>query len=283
MYQFDRSSTNALERTRRHPASSSARTPSVVSGDELLVARDEPAVERPQVAGRFAPSRLEPLDVRVVDEELDRVPERQQPPLDLVAPARSRSCTFWLGTCSQYIQRTTSAPIRSIASFASIAFPVDLCISRAGLVADPLVGEHALVRRPALERHRHERHRVEPEPDLLAALRDPVGREPLLPVRVIGEVGAGEALRRARRIPPRHPLGVAPAERRERDDARRRARRRRPPGSAAPRRRRRSQRMTTSSIHGRCSSWSPSRPRRRALLELLARADRRSGAPQSHG
>jgi hypothetical protein len=37
---------------------------------------------------------------------------------------------FWLGTASQYIQRMTSAPICSMASLVSIAFPVDLCISR---------------------------------------------------------------------------------------------------------------------------------------------------------
>src|SRR5438045_3804011 len=37
---------------------------------------------------------------------------------------------FWLGTCSPNIQRTMSAPMCSKASFASIAFPHDLCISR---------------------------------------------------------------------------------------------------------------------------------------------------------
>ena len=37
---------------------------------------------------------------------------------------------FWLGTWAAYIRRITSAPMRSKASFASIAFPHDLCISR---------------------------------------------------------------------------------------------------------------------------------------------------------
>ena len=67
-------------------------------GDELLGAREEPAVERLEVAG-FGLRR----DVRVVDEELRAVPERQQPALCLVrravaevacsgsAPARSRA------------------------------------------------------------------------------------------------------------------------------------------------------------------------------------------------
>ena len=36
----------------------------------------------------------------------------------------------WLGFCSQYNQRITSAPMRSSASFSSMAFPHDLCISR---------------------------------------------------------------------------------------------------------------------------------------------------------
>ena len=37
---------------------------------------------------------------------------------------------FWLGTCSQYSQRITSAPIESSASSAVMAFPHERCISR---------------------------------------------------------------------------------------------------------------------------------------------------------
>ena len=79
MYQFETSSTNdskaridvdgqrRLVRVRRF-------------GDELLRPRDEPAVERPQVAVglELRPRRREAFDVAVVDEELDRVPEREQ-------------------------------------------------------------------------------------------------------------------------------------------------------------------------------------------------------------
>ena len=88
----------------------------------------------------------------------------------------------------------------------------------AALVEHLLVAEHAPERRPAGEHDRHEELRVEPEPDLLAHLRDPVGGEPLLPVGVIGEVGRGEALRGARRVAVLDPRRVLPAERRERDD-----------------------------------------------------------------
>ena len=87
------------------------------------------------------------------------------------------------------------------------------------LVEHLLVAEHGAERRAADERHRHEELRVEPEPDLLAHLRDPVGREPLLPVGVIGQVGAVSPARGAGRVPALDPLGVLPAERRERHDA----------------------------------------------------------------
>ena len=49
---------------------------------ELSGAREQPAIERLQLARRLV--RVEPLDPRVVDEELDGVPERQQPPFDVV-------------------------------------------------------------------------------------------------------------------------------------------------------------------------------------------------------
>ena len=88
----------------------------------------------------------------------------------------------------------------------------------ARLVEHLLVAEHLPERRPARERDRHEELRVEPEADLLAHLRDPVGREPLLPVGVIGEVGGRQPLRRAGRVALLDVLRALPAERRERHD-----------------------------------------------------------------
>ncbi len=90
----------------------------------------------------------------------------------------------------------------------------------AALVQHLLVAEHALERRPADEDHRHEELRVEPQPDLLAHLGDPGRGEPLLPVRVIRQVGRREPLRRAGPVALGHPLRALPAERRERDDSR---------------------------------------------------------------
>src|SRR6185436_4640715 len=51
-------------------------------GDELLGALDEPAVERLKLARRVS-TGPKAVDVRVVDEELDRIPVRQQPAPDL--------------------------------------------------------------------------------------------------------------------------------------------------------------------------------------------------------
>src|SRR5207248_9424037 len=50
--------------------------------NELLGPLEQPTVERLQLAGRVG-SRPEAGDVRIVDEELDRVPERQQAAPDL--------------------------------------------------------------------------------------------------------------------------------------------------------------------------------------------------------
>src|SRR5207247_4912396 len=61
--------------------------------------------------------------------------------------------------------------------------------------------------------------RVEPEPNLGAALANPVGREPLLPAGVVGQVGPGQPGGRARRVAVLDPGPVLPAERREVDDA----------------------------------------------------------------
>ena len=80
--------------------------------------------------------------------------------------------------------------------------------------------QHGAIRRAADQDHAHEQLRVEPEPDLLAHLGDPVGGEPALPIGLVGQVRHREPLPRA--------LGVAallegvapPAERGERHDAR---------------------------------------------------------------
>src|SRR6266576_4979711 len=88
------------------------------------------------------------------------------------------------------------------------------------LVAYVLVTEHLLVRRAPIEYDGHEEERVEPEPDLLAHLRHPVRGKPLLPVRMIGKVGARETLRRAGGVALGDPLRVLPAKRGEGDDAR---------------------------------------------------------------
>ena len=109
--------------------------------------------------------------------------------------------------------------MRANASSASIMLPHEPCISRPVLVEHLLVAEHLAERRPPGQRDRHEELRVEPEPDLLAHLRDPVGREPLLPGRVVGQVGGRQPLGGAGRVPLRHVLRALPAERRERDDA----------------------------------------------------------------
>src|SRR5262249_61457677 len=87
------------------------------------------------------------------------------------------------------------------------------------LVEHLLVAEHAPERGLTDEDDRHEELRVEAESDLLAHLRGPVGREPLLPVRMVGQVRSGEPARGARSVPLRDPLGALPAERGERDDA----------------------------------------------------------------
>ena len=72
------------------------RQPALAGGrlaDESPSALDEPRIERLELAGRAAlevavPGR-EALDVRVLDEERGRVPERQEPPLDLVRRAEA--------------------------------------------------------------------------------------------------------------------------------------------------------------------------------------------------
>ena len=201
------------------------REPALVPGGRLahqcVGPLDEPAVEWLELAVRpvleVAPPRRPASDVRVVDEELARVPERQQPALDLVCGTEAEEEVL--------VRRLRAVlPAHDVRAHAGERVGgVDRVPPRAVhlapvLVEHLLVAEHLAERGPARERDRHEELRVEPEADLLAHLRDPVRREPFLPVAVIREVGAGEPLRRSSRIAARHVLGALPAERGEGDD-----------------------------------------------------------------
>ena len=211
MYQLERSSTNALEGAGRPPASSSASNALGRLGDELPRPGDDPArrAAAPPAARReVVVRRLEVLDVRVGDEERDRVPEREQPPLDLAGRAVAELQVLRRRRLAELPAHHVGAhPVERLVRVDRVA-PRAVHLA-AVLVEELLVGEHAPVRRAADERHRHEELRVEPEPDLLAHLRDPVGREPLLPVRVVGQVGAGQPLGRAGRVAARHVLGLS--------------------------------------------------------------------------
>ena len=84
---------------------------------------------------------------------------------------------------------------------------------------------------------RHEELRVEPEPDLLAHLRHPVGREPLLPVGMVGQIGMREPASRAGRVAPGDSTRRSPSRASRTGRCPRRARRRRPRARARPARR----------------------------------------------
>ncbi len=161
---------------------------------------------------------LERLDRAVVAEELRRVPQRQQPPLDLLcrAEAEQEIAVGRLGAVLPAHHVGTHARERVLRVDHVAPRAVHLL---AVLVEHLLVAQDLLERCPPGQRDRHQELRVEPEPDLLAHLRHPVGREPLLPRRVIGEVGRRQAPSGARCVPLGEVLRVLPAERRERDDA----------------------------------------------------------------
>ena len=238
--------------------SASPRRPSVASRTSCVRPRDEPAVER-TLRGRPAlevrQRRLEALDVAVAR-------RRTTVEFQNVSSLRLISCAgpkpksrFRSGGCAQYCQRITSAPIRSNASSASIMFPHEPCISRPVLVEHLLVAEHALERRAVDEHDRHEELRVEPEPDLLAHLGHPVGREPLLPVGVVGQVGVREPRRGAGGVAASAPTPRSPSRASRTGRSRRRARRRR------PRRRARRPRRTPRSGSARGRSTAGAAPR----------------------
>ena len=192
-------------------------------GDELLDAREEPPVERLEVTG-FDAGR----DVRVVDEELRAVPERQQPALDLVRRPVAEVDVLARHLLAEHEAHDVGAHLLERLGRPRSRCP-STCASRARLVADALVREHPLVRRAPDQRHRHERHRVEPQADLLAALRDPLGRKPLLPVPVVRQIGARQAAGGARRVPARDGLRRSASRASRKGRCRRRATRPRPP------------------------------------------------------
>ena len=145
-----------------------------------------------------------------------------------------------------------------------MVLPHELCISRpfsSSIFSYPRTFRNGA--RPD-ERDRHEQLGVEPESDLLAHLRDPVGREPRLPVRMVGEVGLREPRCGSGCVSLRRPIPGSPSRASRTGRCRHRARRRRPRESCVPSRRR---------------PRSGSAPRRsRASVALRAGRDRRPHA-----
>ena len=191
-------------------------------GHERVRALDEPAVERLEIAARAARQIREvgppAVDVRVVDEKLGRVPERQEPALNLVRrpEAEQQVLVRRLGAVLPPHDVRTHAP-EGVLGLDHVA-PGAVHLA-AVLVEHLLVAEDLPVRRSSRQGNGHEVLRVEPEPDLLPHLRHPVGREPLLPVGVVGEIRRGQARGGAGRVPLLDVLGALPAQRREGNDA----------------------------------------------------------------
>ena len=222
MYQFERSSTN--------DSALPCQTDRVVPARTLPRSRARTRVCARRASGRAAsaspsgrrrrPRGPEADGVRVVDEELDRVPEGEEAPLDLLREPVTEAELLRRGSAQQYCQRIMSAPIRSNASSRSIVFPHDLCISRPvssstsrtsstrpyGWRPDERDGHEA-----AASRTRAGSARASPRPSrpgtTSPSTRGPAGRR--------REISA----RRARRVAVRDPFRVLPAERREVDDA----------------------------------------------------------------
>ncbi len=179
--------------------------------------------------GEVGVAWAEAFDVPVVDEEAHRVPEREELPLDLLrrpvaeeqVPIRRLSAELPAhdvgANARKRIRRIDRVPPRAVHLLAA-------------LVEHLLVAEHGAKRRSADERDRHEELRVEPEANLLAHLRDPVGGEPRLPVGVVGEVGAGKPDRGAGRVSVLDPRRGSPSRAWIAGRCPRRARRPRPPG-----------------------------------------------------
>ena len=193
-------------------------------GDELLHACQQPPVQRAQfdaggVALEVLVDRLETLDGGVVGEEANRVPQREQPALDLVGrPEAETDVLGWRLARVHPAHDVGAHALERVVGGNQIA-PGSVHLAPVG-VEQLLEGQHAPEWHAAGEHDRHEEDRVEPEPDLLAHLRHPGRGEPLLPIGVIGQVGGRDTMRGAGGIAPFAPSVVVPAERRERDDAR---------------------------------------------------------------
>ena len=190
--------------------------------NELRRPGHHPVVERLQLGVRTALQVFEPwleaVDVAVIDQELDRVPERQQPPLHLLRGREAEADVLRRRLLAvEPAHHVGTHPLERLLGLDQVP-PGAVHLAALG-VEQLLVGEHLPVRRLPGQRDRHEHQRVEPEPDLLAHLGDPVRREPLFPVALVGQVGVGELARGSGRVAALDPLGVLPAERREGDDA----------------------------------------------------------------
>ena len=185
-------------RTPRSARTTFTRQIRLVAGRRLgaraaLVRASEPAVERPHSPGRQRAPVGRKSSIRpVVDQEraefqsvsslrwisLARAEAEQQ-----VAVGRLRA-----ELPAHHVGAHARERVRSIDRVPPRAVHL-----AARLVEHLLVAEH-LVRRTPRQHDRHEVLGVEPEPDLLAHLRDPVGREPLLPVGMVVQVGGRQAL-----------------------------------------------------------------------------------------
>ena len=172
---------------------------------ELAGARDHPAIERVVALGTavgLLPERAEALRIGVEDEEAVRVPERQQAPGDVAGRAVAEVHVLPGVLAGEHPAADVGADLLDRVVEPDRVAP-RLVHRPAVLVVELLVAEHALVGRAPDERDRHEQLRVEPQADLLAHLRDPVGREPLLPVGVVGQVGLRQPHARAAPRSPR--------------------------------------------------------------------------------
>ena len=192
-------------------------------GEVGLRPREQPPIERAELralrAGvEIAERRPEALDVRVRREEHDRVPEREQPALDLARGGVAEPHALGRRLFAVHPAHDVGThPLDCLVRLDRVALRAVHLV--AVLVAHVFVPEHPLVGRPPVEDDRHEEQRVEPQPDLLAHLDHPVRGKPLLPVRVVGKVGGREPRRGAGCVAAFDPLGALPAERGEGDDA----------------------------------------------------------------
>src|SRR5207247_11285171 len=141
-------------------------------------APEQPAVERTQVdtldaALEVGPAWLEALDVGVVDEELERVPEGEKAALHLLSGTEAEADVLPRRLLAVEVAHDVRAHARERLLHLDHVSPGAVHLATLD-VEQLLEGQHALVRRAAGEDDRHEQERVEPEPDLLAHLGHPV-------------------------------------------------------------------------------------------------------------